>query len=106
MPTAIISETASGDQEIIAAPGAGRFIIVDGWQLMCAAEVVLTWKSGSTALTGPMAFGDNTGFGCLPGKVPYFMCAANEALNLNLSGTSQVGGVVQYSVGGIGSLGA
>jgi hypothetical protein len=101
MKTAVISESASGDNEVVAAV-AGRRIRVCGYVLSFGGTVNAKWRSATTDLTGLL-------YGVLgtaveapvgpqqPGGVPgWFETAVGEALNLNLSGATAVGGHVSY----------
>jgi hypothetical protein len=82
--TATKTETA----ELLAAPGAGKFYRVLGYQIMGSdSEATIQLRSATTpkatVLTPATGVG---GISCPPGKEPYFDCAANEALNLNTGG--------------------
>lgn len=96
--------TASAAAELLAAPGAGRYYMVHGYQIMgqdSAAIVQLRSAATpkATVLTPETGVG---GISCPPGSEPYFVAAPNEALNLNTGGaTGLVIAVnVQYSIQG------
>jgi hypothetical protein len=96
--------TATQAAELIAAPGASKFIRVLGYQIMGAdSEATIQLRSATTpkatVLTPATGVG---GISCPPGKEPYFDCAANEALNLNTGGASGLvlAVNVQYSIVG------
>ena len=59
---AVISYSTSGDKTVIAAV-TGKRIVVTGALIVCGAAVTLTFKSGSTAVIGPMTFAAGGGFG-------------------------------------------
>ena len=93
-----ISVSASGDNEIVAAV-AGKQIRALQYSVVCANAVVLTWKSGSTAITGPMPHAANSG-NTTPRARDHrddlFRTAVGEPLVLNLSGNVAVGGWLVY----------
>jgi hypothetical protein len=94
--------TAAG--ALIAAPGASKFIRVTGYQIVGkASDCTAKLQSASTdKVSVPLPATGVGGISCPPGREPYFDCAANEALNLNLGGaTSQNIGVnIQYCIMG------
>ena len=94
MPSAIIDETSSGDQEVIAAPGAWRRIVVSQWMYVQDADIVVKFLSGSTEMTGPLKVGANGGID----SACAIECAENEAFKINLSSNAVVGGIVNYSI--------
>lgn len=108
--TAIIAASDSGDNTIVAAPASGYKIRVLAFVISFGGTVNAKWKSGAaTDLTGlfygsataGLAFGAESpppGAGNVP--VPQFVCAAGQALVLNLSGAVAVGGYVLYEIVG------
>lgn len=102
MKSAAVVATASGDTEVIAAPGAGKFLRVHGYQISSRAalnEVQLRSATTPKAYTEAVAAAGG-GVSCPPSKLPYFECAANEALNVNLSAAGNVSVNVQYAIVG------
>lgn len=95
--SAVIAASSSGANEIVAAV-AGRKIQVLGFFMMAAAAVNAKWQSASTDKTGLLYPAANGGAVApiSPGHNFWFETAAGEALNLNLSGTVAVGGLVRY----------
>lgn len=95
--------TATGAQELVAAPAAGKFIRVLGYQVMGSdSEATVQLRSNTTPkatlLTPATGVG---GISCPPGKEPYFDCAAAVALNFNTGGASGTWSVnVQYAIMG------
>lgn len=93
--------TATTTTELLAAPGAGKFYRILGYQLMGKdADATCQLRSGSTAkatvLTPASGVG---GISCPPGKEPYFDCTANEALNFNSGGVTATFAVnIQYAI--------
>ena len=97
--SAVIAGTVA-TVEAVAAPGVGKKIRVLAWVLGGGATSVVTFKSGTTAKTGPMV-------GSASGTAPFcpvgwFDCAENEALNVTV-GTAVAPGVVVYTIVEIGA---
>lgn len=99
--SAAIAVSTSGDNAIVAAV-AGKKVRVKSWELSngAASAQNAKWRSGTTDLTGlfystaigPM--GDQEA----PAGDFLFETAAGSALNLNLSASTAVGGVVEYTL--------
>jgi hypothetical protein len=101
--SAVVNLAAStADQEIVAAPGAGKQIWVYGLFMMAdtAAGTVVLQDEDDTALTGTMAVSDEGGF-VLPIsanlQLPWLKCATNKALEAD-TGACTLDGVVVYAV--------
>jgi len=101
MKYAKIELTASGNGTILAGIAGKRFRVLT--YLACSTvNVLLTWKSGSTALSGPMAVGAysnifNGNADSLPiGILGVLETEEGEDLVLSLSGTASVGGHITY----------
>ena len=92
---AVISASASGDNSIVAA-NATKKLRVLGYVLVSSGTVNVTWRRGTTALTGAMPLIANTGIASAFSPVGWFETNTNEALNLNLSGATAVYGHVVY----------
>ena len=99
MPSQSVSVSSSGDSTIVAAPGAGKFIRVFSYGLIAGGTVNATWKSGSSARTGPLPLIVNSGSNETDPN-GLFDCGVNEALVLGLSSPVQVSGRVRYEVFG------
>lgn len=92
----VISANATGDATLKAAV-AGAYIRVLSYMIVSDAANTVTFKSNSTAITGPMSLGVNTVLadrcerpgGCL------FKTAVGEALKLGLSATQIIGGYIK-----------
>lgn len=104
MPYAVVNATASGSNEILPSIG-GRSYRVLSYTIIAATAVVVTWKSGSTAISGPMALTDNggaavpnTGSGVGGVQMGVFETARGAALNLDLSAAVVVGGHLTYQI--------
>ena len=99
MLSAVVSKATAADHEIIAAV-AGKQIKVHGYMLVAAGAVNVTWKNGTTALTGAMTMAAGTPIDADQGSdyAWWFLLDTNTALNLTLSGAVQVSGHVSYSL--------
>lgn len=97
---AAISAASSGDNTIVAAQGTSNIILVHQVLLVATGAVTVRFESGAggAALTGQMAIAANGGFVIPFSPVGWFKTAANTLLNLELSGATQVSGVVGYTV--------
>ena len=91
-----VDTAASGANEIIPAI-TGRSIRVMNYQLQAAGSVAVTWKSGTTALTGAMSLGTAGGVN-VASPLGLLQTNTGEALNLTLGGAVQVSGHVGYIV--------
>lgn len=102
MASAVISAASSGANTIVAAQ-AGKVIVVQSYTFVVNNNVTVTWKSGSTAISGAMLCGPTN---LCPGmSIPYnpngmFETAAGEALILTLGGAIQVSGFLTYIIRG------
>jgi hypothetical protein len=99
--TAVISASASGNTEVVAAV-AGKRIRVLQYRLVCGGDVTVKFRSASTDITGGMPFATNGGISAgAPVQTPAgllfeFQTAPGEALNINLSAAIAVGGHLTY----------
>ena len=100
MPSVPFNQNTAASHTVVAAPGVGRFVNLESFDLVCATANTLTIKSGSTVIWGPASFGNNGGISKDGAAIP---CNSNEALVFTLGSGAQVGGSVQYSIGGLGS---
>lgn len=92
---AAISASSSGDNIVVAAV-VGRQIRLIKYSLVCAAPVVITWKSSvAGAISGPESYAANGGIAdyCPEGIM---QTAQGEALVINLNGNVSVGGKLTY----------
>ena len=92
------TKTVSGDNALIAAPGAGVRIVVSAVTIQneSATPTTMVLKSGSTAKFRwlEQAQGDGLVLNFAPGRE--WRLGTNEALNLNLSGANSCGYNVVY----------
>lgn len=98
--TAAIDFADSGDNEIIAAPSAGR-IAVDHIHFIPEAAATLIIKNGNTNLEGPENFDPQqakTMENVTQNYEGIYTCSPETALNINSDGTVQVSGYVRYRI--------
>lgn len=87
MNNAAITQAGAATTELVAAPGAGKQIVVHGY-LFTNASGTAIFKSGTTALTGAITSGGH------PVSIEGYQilrCASNEALNLVTSAAAAFG---------------
>ena len=96
-----VDTSTSGDNTLIAAPGAGKYLAIDFILLHPsggAQEIKI--KTGSTVLL-PMDLDDNQPFtieNTIHDPEGIFKCADNEAFVLNLGAATRVTGYIKYRV--------
>jgi hypothetical protein len=97
---AVIDAATSGDNTIVAAQGPGKKIRVLSYVLVSAGTVTARFESaaGGTALTGQMTTAVNSVIPAGYNPFGHFETAANELLNLELSGAVSVDGHLAYVV--------
>ena len=101
MKFAVVNCTAAGDTTIITGT-VGKKIRVYFYNILSSAAVAVTFKSGSTAITGPMtmsigsAISMGGGDSVPAGLLSVFETQPGESLVLNLSGIATVGGHITY----------
>jgi hypothetical protein len=95
---AVINFSASGDNIIV--PGvAGQKIKVLQYFFVIAAATNLTFKSGTTAITGPLDFGSNAADVQDFIQLPLTCLNPGDAFIINSSAAVQVGGTIWYISG-------
>lgn len=95
---AINATTTAGDNTIVAADVNGNRIKVIGYVIVAAAGTTVTWKRGTTALSGAIALAANGGIAApLNETTAWLQTAANEALVMTL-GAGAVQGHITYVV--------
>lgn len=106
MPTAIVQASSAGDNAIVAAV-AGKKIRVQEYLLNNNVVTAQNakWRSGATDLTGVLAapaaigtFAQDGADDTVAGDEFLFETVAGQALNLNLSAATAVGGYVRYTL--------
>lgn len=96
--TALLDTSTSGSNELIAAPTGGGAIRVLSLVVVAGAANTVKLMSASTAITALSALAANGGLVLPFSEHGWCQCAANEALNINLSAATAVGVTVQYIV--------
>jgi len=91
----VVNKSASGANELVAAV-TGAIIRVTQVALVAAEAVTVTFKSATTAITGPMAWGANVPFidRSAQQNRGLFATAPGEALNMDLGAAKAVGGYI------------
>jgi hypothetical protein len=94
---AVINAATAADHTIIAAVAAQRIRIYGIW-IWSTGTTAVTPKSGSTALSGPIAMVAQSHFDKEPRRdqEPWFTCGVNEAFVLTNGSAIQISGVVYY----------
>lgn len=93
---ATISTATSGDNTVVAAVS-GKKIRVTALHLVTEGAVVLTWKSGTNAISGALPYVGNSGLAMGNGASPIGLdTVAGEALVLNLGSAIGVRGFLAY----------
>lgn len=90
-----INLSASGDTVVIAAV-AGQRVHVLRWLVIVGGSTSLTFKDGTTALTGPMPLVANQPLSGAEGDLSHFVTTAGNGLTLNSSSAVQVSGYLLY----------
>ena len=96
-----LAASSSGDNTLIAAPGAGKYIVIDHISLIPASAVTATFKSGSTAITGGYTLDTKQGFvieNSMHNDDGVMTMNDNEAFVLNLGGAVAVNGMIRYRI--------
>lgn len=93
---AAISFSSSGDNILVAAV-AGFQIRILSYNLVCAGQTALTWKSSvAGAISGPKSFLSNSGISVAYSPKGHIQTAVGEGLVLNSSQAVSVGGELTY----------
>lgn len=96
-----INISSSGDNTIIAAPGAGKHLMIDFITLIPTSAVTVQMKDGTTAYGGPLPLDAKQPF-TFENAVHYergiITCSDNAAFVINLGGAVQCGGFVRYRI--------
>jgi|SRR5215475_14324493 len=98
MLTAPINGNTIAQIAIIAAPGAGRRIVVLGFFLSVAGAQTLKFQSASNDLMPAMTLGLGQSIAMGPYYDGIFDCNVNEALNMTLTAAQQTSGMILYTI--------
>lgn len=96
-------DTAAATDLTLVTGVAGKKIVVCGYAFVVAGTTNITWKSGTTALSGAMPFVANGGLSsptCTPSAIEpdagVLQCAAGESLIITNSAAVQLSGHIAY----------
>jgi hypothetical protein len=94
---AFVNASSAGDNELVPAPGSGIKIRVISLVAVAGATAnTMTLRSATTAISAGFPFAANGGMVLNDNKSGWFQTAANEALNVNLSGSTLVAVSITY----------
>lgn len=97
---AVIDTASSGDNTLVIAPSDG-YIVIDHINILPTSAVTVTFKSGSTAITGPYPLDTKQAYtieNTMHNEKGIMTCARGEAFVMTLGSAVQVGGFVRYRV--------
>lgn len=92
---AIVAESSSGDNEVVAGVTSKKIVVLSA-RIIASGAVNAKFRSNTTDIDGLAYLTTNSGYVLPYNPAGWFVTAAGEALNLNLSGAVAVGGTVQY----------
>jgi hypothetical protein len=99
---AVISISSSGDNTIITAPsGTSEYLAIDHVSIVPDSAVSVTFKSGSTSLSGAYSLSANQDLildNSYQDQDGIIRCGVNEAFIISLGGAVQVSGFVKYRI--------
>ncbi len=96
-----INIASAGDNTIIAAPGAGKYIAIDSINMVPNAAVIVQLKDGSTNYGGAYSLTGNQGFvldNVMQNEHGIITLSDNSAFVINEAGAVQVSGFVRYRI--------
>lgn len=93
---ALFTNATAADNEVVAAVTGKRIILV-GYTLVSTGTNILTWKSDTSALSGPMAVAANAIIVVPETARGLMTTVAGEALNLAMGSATQVSGHIVYA---------
>ncbi len=97
----VVSFSGTGDNTIIAAPTGGRYLAIDFLQMVPSADVSLTLKSGSTAISGIVPYKANqanTIENSMGNEHGVVTCEPNSAFVIGSTGSSTITGFIRYRI--------
>jgi hypothetical protein len=90
-----VALTASG---VVIAGVAGKRIRVFGAAVVSLLATGIKFQSAANDITGVLSLAANGGVVWTNGTAPWFQCNIGEALNINMSVATTLGGVVTYDL--------
>lgn len=94
---AFANATGSGNTQVVPAQGMGKIIRVKAVTVVSSQAVTVKFQSGTTDISAGFPVGTNGGFALGYNRLGWFQTAKNEALNVNLSGSSVLGVQVSWA---------
>lgn len=98
LASVIINVAASGDLALVAASSTGLATKLYRIVVVAASATTITFKDGSTGLTGAITLATGVPFVLDYTGEPWFVGTANTAFNLNNSGSVQISGRAYYTL--------
>jgi hypothetical protein len=101
--TVIIDTASAGNNTLIAAPGAGKYIAIDFISFFPTTANTIQLYSGAVEKSGPLPLDAKqtiTWENAMQNEHGVITCGNNEAFIINLSGAVQLGGVIRYRIVG------
>lgn len=95
--TAKIDFASASDNTVIAAVASNRILIHRIW-FVCSIADNLTFKDGSTALSGAVPMGATGGLTFDLSGEPWFVTTVGNAFKIGSSAGAQISGIVYYSL--------
>lgn len=96
-----ITVSASGDNTIIAAPGAGKYLAIDFLSFIPSGNVTIQLKDGATAYGGPLPVVSGqplTWENAMHNEHGVLTMSDNSAFVINLNSAVQIGGIIRYRI--------
>jgi hypothetical protein len=96
-----VNTSTSGDNTMVAAPGAGKHLAIDFITIIPTSAVSVTFKTGSTAYGGAFPLDTKQSLtieNAIHNHDGVITCADNEAFVISLGGAVQVGGFIRYHI--------
>lgn len=100
-----VTASSTGDNIVIAAPGAGKYLAIDFIAIVPSADVTITLYDGThaagAALSGAMPFKANQPIiaeNAIKNEHGVITCSDNSSFNLYSSGSSTITGWIRYRI--------
>lgn len=100
-----VNFSGSGDNTVIAAPGDGKYLMIDFLQFVPASDVTLTYYNGpsstGTAITGAMPFKANQAVtieNAIRNEHGVITCGNNQPFVINSNGAVAITGFCRYRI--------
>ena len=101
----VLSFSATGDNIVIAAPGAGKYLAVDFVSFVPSSDVTVTFYQGpqasGTAISGAMPFKANQPIiieNAIKNEHGIITCDDNQSFNIYSTGSSTLTGFLRYRI--------